>query len=165
MGDKLNVGVNGASGRIGRFVTYELTQMEGIKVVALNDPVGAESLARNYTRNDSTHGRLPWDVEYISPNEVRINGNKLSIHSEKDASKIPWSDSGVKIVEECSGFYIKDGSARVHLRDGVQRVIVSAPATGDGLVTIIMGVNQDIFDENKHYYISKQPSKTLKNSI
>lgn len=59
MGDKLNVGVNGTSGRIGRFVTYELTQMDGIEVVALNDPVGAESLARNYRRNDSTHGRLP----------------------------------------------------------------------------------------------------------
>lgn len=160
MGESIRVGINGASGRIGKPLTYELSDIEGIEVIALNDIVGAKALVENYTDRDSTHGILPWSVEYISDHLIKINGKKVIVFNEKDPSKIKWGELGVKIVEECTGLYTKSGAAKVHLRDGVERVIVSAPATGDGLVTLITGVNHELFNPEKHDYISNASCTT-----
>ena len=159
----ITVGVNGASGRIGKFSSFELFQISEIKVVALNDPVGAKALVENYKEMDSTHGRLDWSVKYVDDSNVEINGRRIKVYSEKDPKKIPWGDCGVGIVGECSGYFIKDGAAKAHLGDSIRdpsRVIVSAPATGEGLITLILGVNQEEFDPNKHSYISNASCTT-----
>jgi len=156
----VKVGVNGAAGRIGKFTTLELLQIPEIEVVALNDPVGAKALVDNYNLQDSTHGELGLHAEYIPNDRIMLNGKPVKIYKEKDASKIPWHETGVKIVEECSGFYTKDGAAKIHLNNGAERVIVSAPATGEELVTIIMGVNQEDFNPKIHNYISNASCTT-----
>ncbi len=110
--------VNGASGRIGRAVTYELMQlmMQGapLEIAALNDPVGIDALFRNYTRRDSTHGKLPWQVEKKG-NVLYLNGCPVEVLAEKDPSKLPLEERGVQIAEECSGFYAKPDAAMAFL--------------------------------------------------
>ncbi len=164
----IKVGVNGAAGRIGKLNTFELFQIPEIDVVALNDPVGVKALVENYTTPDSTHGKLPWRVEYLNintwwENEILINGKKVKVFDKKDPKDIPWRNlglCGVNIVAECSGYLTKDGAAKAHLGGSVERVIVSAPATGEGLVTLVMGVNQGMFDPTKHVYISNASCTT-----
>lgn len=158
----VNVGVNGAGGRIGKFLVKALLE-EGIDVVAFNDLVSARKLVDNYNTADSTHGSLDFYARYLSDKEIEINGRTVAFYSERDASRIPWREHGVKIVEECSGFYtegVGNADARLHLSDSVERVIVSAPARGEGLKTLVMGVNHEEFSHKRHSYISNASCTT-----
>lgn len=151
----VNVGVNGAGGRIGSSLVEELLNINGVNVVALNEPLGARYLAEKYSRFT--------DAYYVSDNEIKINGKSVAVYDRKKASEIPWGKYDVKIVEECSGFYTEgtEGKdARAHLSDGVERVIVSAPAKGDGLVTLVMGVNHGLYKPLQHSYISNASCTT-----
>ncbi len=157
--------VNGASGRIGRAVTYNLVKelddegYDTLQLVGLNDPVGIEKLVSNFQSHDPVHGKYDWGVKRSGDNEIELNGHKIKVYSEKSLANIPFAKDGVQIVEECSGFFgddKKDPSSslsREFLDYGVGTVIQSYPAKSADK-TIIMGVNQAEYNPDQHRIIS-----------
>jgi len=156
--------VNGAAGRIGRAVTFEISESKNpnLELAALNDLVGIDALVRNYTRRDSTHGLLPWTIKKIDDSTITINDRKVKVYAEKDPGKMELKENGINIVEECAGVYgdpktagkisPAEASSRVFLNYGVERVIMSYPATCDA--TLIAGANHQDFLNTKHKCIS-----------
>ena len=162
--------INGASGRIGRSVTYELNrydlQSSTFEVVALNDPVGIDKIIESLSGHDPVHGKYNWKIDKVDDHNIRISGRQVAVFAEKDISKIPFGKLGVKIVEECSGFYGDDKKVpgRVIARDFLQygcidRVILSYPAENAD-ITMIMGVNHDNYNLKKHNIISNSSCTT-----
>ncbi|MEK6854810.1 MAG: glyceraldehyde 3-phosphate dehydrogenase NAD-binding domain-containing protein [Nanoarchaeota archaeon] len=151
--------INGTSGRIGRAVSYELIKSDIIPA-ALNDPVGIEKIVDSLSGNDAVHGKFNWQINKINADEIEINGKKIKVYAEKSLDKIPFRDLGVSIVEECSGFYGNDKTspdeikAREFLSHGVEKVIMSYPATGAGVVTLVAGVNLEAYDSELYWGIS-----------
>ncbi len=169
----VEIAVNGALGRIGRSVTYELSKMvsRSLDIVLLNDPIlytssgiNMDMLLANFNGHDPIHGRFDWEVTRANENTIKINGQKVRISAERQLSKIPLKESRVKIVEECSGFYGDDKTDKTkRLADeffnfGIQRVIQSYPANADA--TIIMGVNEIIYNPSRHRLISNASCTT-----
>jgi glyceraldehyde 3-phosphate dehydrogenase len=117
--------------------------MEGIDVVAVNDLTSPAVLA-HLLKYDSAQGRF--DGEVISTeNSIKVNGDEVRIYAQKDPAQIPWSQHGVDVVLECTGFFTDKAKAEAHLQAGAKKVVISAPATGD-LKTIVFNVNHEILD-------------------
>ena len=146
----IKLAINGF-GRIGRLVYRHAFNDPRFDVVAVNDLTSPAILA-HLLKYDSVHGRFPADV---TPNEtgMRVGDDVLDVLSEKDPAKLPWKKLGVDVVVESTGFFTKRDDAAKHLAAGARRVLISAPAT-DPDITIVMGVNDDQFDEAKHTIIS-----------
>ena len=146
----IKLAINGF-GRIGRLVYRHAFNDPRFDVVAVNDLTSPAILA-HLLKYDSVHGRFPAEV---TPTEtgMRVGNDVLDVLSEKDPAKLPWKKLGVDVVVECTGFFTKRDDAAKHLTAGARRVLISAPAT-DPDVTIVMGVNDDQFDESKHTIIS-----------
>lgn len=158
---KKRIFLNGACGRIGRAVAYEISQQEDLELCALNDPVGIDAIFRNYVRRDSTHGKLDWHIEKLGENTLAINGKKVRVLAEKDTKAMQLKDLGIHIVEECSGIYAKDEKARAFMINGVERVIMSYPVTGgEGHIMLVAGVNHELFDPSMHILISNASCTT-----
>jgi glyceraldehyde 3-phosphate dehydrogenase len=138
----VKVAINGF-GRIGRLVYRQIYNMEGIDVVAVNDLTSPAVLA-HLLKYDSAQGRF--DGEVISTeNSIKVNGDEVRIYAQKDPAQIPWSQHGVDVVLECTGFFTDKAKAEAHLQAGAKKVVISAPATGD-LKTIVFNVNHEILD-------------------
>ena len=146
----IKLAINGF-GRIGRLVYRHAFNDPRFDVVAVNDLTSPAILA-HLLKYDSVHGRFPADV---TPTEtgMRVGDDVLDVLSEKDPAKLPWKKLGVDVVVESTGFFTKRDDAAKHLAAGARRVLISAPAT-DPDITIVMGVNDDQFDEAKHTIIS-----------
>ncbi len=146
----IKLAINGF-GRIGRLVYRHAFNDSRFDVVAVNDLTSPAILA-HLLKYDSVHGRFPADV---APTEtgLRVGHDALEVLSEKDPAKLPWKKLGVDVVVESTGFFTKRDDAAKHLTAGARRVLISAPAT-DPDITIVMGVNDDQFDEAKHSIIS-----------
>src|SRR5215216_3467914 len=130
-------------GRIGRLVFRQIHNMEGIDVVAINDLTSPKVLA-HLLKYDSAQGRFNEDVK-ATENSIVVNGDEIKIYAQKDPAQIPWSEHGVDVVLECTGFFTDKAKAEAHLKAGAKKVVISAPATGD-LKTIVFNVNHDILD-------------------
>ncbi len=150
--------VNGASGRIGKFVTYELLK-EGLDVVALHDIVSIDELVYNYTKRDSTHGLLDWNVQKVNEYYVDINGKRIEVHQKIDVKTFKFDALGIQIIEECSGLYAKKLNPCEFMHNGIERVIMSYPAAQKD-ATIIMGVNHRTYDPSQHRLISNASCTT-----
>jgi glyceraldehyde 3-phosphate dehydrogenase len=135
--EKAKVAVNGF-GRIGRLVTRKLVKDEHFEIVAINDLTDAKTLAHLFLY-DSVHKKFNGTVE-SDGDFIVINGKRIRIYSERDASKLPWKDLGVDMVIESSGVYRTSEKAMAHIKAGAKKVLITAPAKGD-LKTIVMGVN------------------------
>ncbi len=135
--EKVKVAVNGF-GRIGRLVTRKLINDEHFELVAINDLTDAKTLAHLFL-HDSVHKRFDGSVEHEG-DFIIINGKKIRIYAERDASKLPWKDLGVDIVIESSGVYRTKEKATMHIDAGAKKVLITAPAKGD-VKTIVLGVN------------------------
>ena len=138
----VKVAINGF-GRIGRLVFRQIYNMEGIDVVAINDLTSPKVLA-HLLKYDSAQGRFDGKVT-STENSIVVNGEEVKIYAQKDPSQIPWSDHGIDVVIESTGFFTDKTKAEAHLKAGAKRVVISAPATGD-LKTIVFNVNHDILD-------------------
>jgi glyceraldehyde 3-phosphate dehydrogenase len=125
MSKKVKVGINGF-GRIGRNVFRAMLNHPELEVVAVNDLTDAKTLA-HLLKYDSVHGRLQAEVE-VSERGFRVNGREVAVLAERDPAAIPWDDHGVEIVIESTGRFTKREDAAKHLRGGVKKVIISAPA-------------------------------------
>jgi glyceraldehyde 3-phosphate dehydrogenase len=151
------IGINGF-GRIGRnFFRAALAQGADLEIVAVNDLTSPETLA-HLLKYDSITGRLTEKVEARDGNIV-VGGNEIKVLAERDPANLPWGELGVDIVIESTGFFTKAADAKKHLAAGAKKVIISAPATDED-VTIVMGVNDGIYDPASHNIISNASCTT-----
>ncbi|MBA2609700.1 MAG: type I glyceraldehyde-3-phosphate dehydrogenase [Actinobacteria bacterium] len=153
----IRVGINGF-GRIGRnYIRAALRSNAGVEVVAVNDLFPAATNA-HLLKYDSTHGQLGLSVE-SSDDSITVNGTKIAAFAERDPKALPWSDLGVDVVIESTGFFTDRDKASAHLDAGAPRVIISAPATGAD-ATFVIGVNDDTFDPAAHTIVSNASCTT-----
>ncbi len=154
----IRVAINGF-GRIGRNVLRSAKQSkaEGIEFVAVNDLTDTGTLA-HLLRYDSVHGRYPGDVS-VSDEGLVVDGDTLKVFSERDPASLPWSDLGVDIVVEATGFFRNRDQAAKHLEAGAQKVIISAPAKNED-ITIVLGVNEGRYNPDEHHVISNASCTT-----
>jgi glyceraldehyde 3-phosphate dehydrogenase len=152
----LKVAINGF-GRIGRMVLRAGLSRKDMDFVAINDLTDPETLA-HLLKYDSSQGRLEADVS-VTEHSLILNGKEVQIYQEKDPSKIPWKDVGAEFVFECTGLFRDKEKASAHLDAGAKKVIISAPAK-DPDATIVMGVNQEEYDPQKHHVVSNASCTT-----
>lgn len=152
----IRLGINGF-GRIGRTVLRYAVREKGIDIVAINDLTDAKTLA-HLLKYDSVHGIFPGKVEY-SDKELIINGKVIKILAVKNPEELPWKQEKVDIVLESTGIFTAREKAELHLKAGAKKVIISAPATGED-ITVVMGVNHELYDAKKHNIISNASCTT-----
>ncbi|HEY7024738.1 MAG TPA: type I glyceraldehyde-3-phosphate dehydrogenase [Candidatus Limnocylindrales bacterium] len=153
----VRVGINGF-GRIGRqSLKAIIERTKNVEVVAINDLVDTEMNALLF-RYDSTYGRYPGSVDYTDDSLI-VDGHAIKVFKEKDPAAIKWSDVGVDIVIESTGLFTDAEKAKAHLQGGARKVIISAPAKGED-VTIVLGVNDEMYDPDKHAIISNASCTT-----
>jgi glyceraldehyde 3-phosphate dehydrogenase len=152
----LRVGINGF-GRIGRNIfRAHIARGGDFEVVAVNDLAAPEVLA-HLLHYDSTHGRLE-GVE-VSGDEISADGKSFRVLAERDPSALPWRDLGVDVVIESTGLFTAREGAQQHLAAGARKVLISAPAT-DPDITIVLGVNDDRYDKDRHDIVSNASCTT-----
>ncbi len=151
------VAINGL-GRIGKMVlwNYVTTKQDDFEIVLANGGSGTTEDLAYMLKFDSIHGRFPAVVEYDDENLI-LNGQKIKIISERDPAKLPWD--GIDIVLECTGKFTKRADASKHLEAGAKKVLISAPAKEED-ITIVFGVNEELYDNNKHHIISNASCTT-----
>lgn len=154
---KTRVGINGF-GRIGRNF-FRAAQKRGAKfeIVAANDLGDAATMA-HLLKYDSNLGPLEGDVT-VEGGVLKAAGSEITLLSEKDPGQMPWRDLGVDVVIESTGFFTKRDGAQKHLDAGARKVIISAPATDPDL-TVVLGVNDDLYDPEQHNIISNASCTT-----
>lgn len=150
------VGINGF-GRIGREVFRVAFTNPDVEVVAVNDLTDAETLA-HLLKYDSVHGTFPHEVTVDGDNIV-VDGKKVKVLAQTDPAKLPWGELGVEIVVESTGRFTEGPKAAAHIAAGAKKVIISAPAKQED-ITIVMGVNEDKYDPEKHNIISNASCTT-----
>jgi len=141
-------------GRIGRLVLRYGFGNPEFEFVGLNDLADTKTMA-HLVKYDSVHGIWPRKVE-AGDGSILVDGKAIKTFSEKDPSKLPWADLGVDVVIESTGYFRKPENAELHLKAGARKVIVSAPWQGarENDLTVVMGVNDDLYDGSKHDMIS-----------
>jgi glyceraldehyde 3-phosphate dehydrogenase len=154
----INVGINGF-GRIGRNYLRAAYGDSNINIVAINDITDAKTLG-HLLKYDSIIGPFSGKVE-VKENEIVVDGKSVKVLCEKDHNNLKWGDLGINVVIESTGlkhFTTKDES-KTHIKNGAKKVIVSAPAKVCD-ATIVMGVNEKIYDAAKHHVISNASCTT-----
>jgi glyceraldehyde 3-phosphate dehydrogenase len=152
----IRVGINGF-GRIGRLTFRRMINEPDIEVVAVNDLMDTKTLA-HLLAYDSVHGRFDADIKAES-NAIVVNGKSILITAEKDPANLPWGKLGIDYVVESTGLFTSRDKAALHLTAGAKKVVISAPAKNED-ITIVMGVNQDQYDPDKHQIISNASCTT-----
>ena len=152
------IGINGF-GRIGRLVlrANESRNAGNVEVAAVNDLTDAETNA-HLLKYDTNYGRYPGTVE-ANNGDLVVDGRSIKVFSERDPAQIPWSEMGVDLVIESTGLFTDADKAAGHLKGGARKVIISAPAKGEDL-TLVMGVNDDMYDADKHNIVSNASCTT-----
>ena len=153
----MKVAINGF-GRIGRLLYRAAIERKAkIDFVAVNDITDAKTLA-HLLRYDSVHGKFNADVQ-VKGNDLLVNGNKLKVLSQKDPAQLPWKDLGIYLAVESTGLFTDREGASKHLTAGARKVLISAPAKNPD-ATIVIGVNENTYDHNKHNLISNASCTT-----
>jgi glyceraldehyde 3-phosphate dehydrogenase len=152
------IGINGF-GRIGRLVLRTINEYhsDDLEVVAINDLTDAKTNAHLF-KWDSTYGLYKGNVE-ASEDIISVDGKNIKVLSQKDPAQIPWSDYGAEIVIESTGIFTDAVKAGAHRHGSVKKVIISAPAKNED-ITIVLGVNEDKYEADKHNIISNASCTT-----
>ena len=154
----VKIGINGF-GRIGRnYFRAALAKGSDLDIVAVNDLTDNKSLA-HLLKYDSITGRLDATVE-LDGDRIIVNGKPIIVLAERDPANLPWGELGVDIVIESTGRFTKADDVRKHIAGGAKKVLVSAPASGDNVATIVLGVNEGIYDPAVHDVISNASCTT-----
>ncbi|MEL6660464.1 MAG: type I glyceraldehyde-3-phosphate dehydrogenase [Bacteroidota bacterium] len=143
------IAINGF-GRIGRLTFRNLLQKEGVEVVAINDLTDNATLA-HLLKYDSAQGPFEGTVE-ATDDALIVNGSKIVATSERNPENLPWSDLGVDIVLECTGIFRTKEAASKHITAGAKDVVISAPAKGADVQTIVLGVNDGELDRRANVF-------------
>lgn len=154
----LRVAINGF-GRIGRIVLRAAKQAgrHDLDFVAVNDLTDNKTLA-HLLKYDSVHRTYPGTVK-ATDGGLRVDGDDIKVFSERDPARLPWGDLGVDIVVESTGIFRDRAGAGKHLEAGARKVIISAPAKQED-VTIVLGVNDGMYDPRNHHIISNASCTT-----
>ena len=156
MANVAKVGINGF-GRIGRNVFRAALNNPAVEIIAVNDLTDAATLA-HLLKYDSIHGTFEADVQ-VDGDSLVVNGKKVKVLAQTDPAKLPWGELGIDIVVESTGRFTAGEKAKAHLAGGAKKVIISAPAKGED-ITIVMGVNEEKYDAQKHHIISNASCTT-----
>ena len=154
----VKIGINGF-GRIGRQSLKAILDYypDELEVVAVND-IGDLPTMAHLLRYDSNYGRFPGTVE-VKGDALVVNGREIEFLSQRDPSQLPWRDLGVEYVLESVGIFTAREKAAQHLTAGAKKVVISAPAKGED-ITIVLGVNEDMYDPKKHHILSNASCTT-----
>lgn len=153
----LKIAINGF-GRIGRLVFRLISERKDMHVVAINDIVPPENLAY-LLKYDTVHGRLKEEF-HVDGDTLIVNGKKTKMLAERDPVKLPWKELQVDYVLESTGLFTSEEAARKHLEAGAKRVLISAPAKGEGVPTFVLGVNEEKYNPAKDFIISNASCTT-----
>ena len=155
----VKIGINGF-GRIGRNIfraLHERNDLSDINIVAIND-LGDASTNAHLLKYDTAHGKFNMSVEFDEKNLI-VDGKNIHAFSERIPENIPWKDSGVDIVLECTGIFTSKSLCSKHIEGGAKKVIISAPGQSDVDATIVFGVNHQTLDSS-HKVISNASCTT-----
>ena len=134
------IAINGF-GRIGRNAFKIAFERDDIEIVAINDLTDTKTLAY-LLKHDSTYGNYHQEVTYTEDSLV-VAGKKIRVLNEKDPSDLPWNELGIDVVIEATGLFVDPAKARTHISAGAKKVVISAPAKGEGAKFIVLGVNEN----------------------
>lgn len=153
----IKVAINGF-GRIGRLLLRAgIERNANIDFVAVNDITDAKTLA-HLLKYDSVHGRAPFPVE-AEKDAIVVKGKRIRALAQRDPSQLPWKDLDVYLAVESTGLFTDREKAAMHLQAGAKKVLISAPAKNPD-ITIVMGVNDDKYDQEKHNILSNASCTT-----
>jgi len=139
---QVNLAINGF-GRIGRNAFKIAFERSDLTIVAINDLTDTKTLA-HLLKHDSSYGNYQHEVSYDDDGIV-VDGKHIKVLAQKDPAQLPWRDLKVDVVIESTGFFVEPSKARAHIdQAGAKRVIISAPAKGEGSDTIVLGVNEEL---------------------
>lgn len=137
---KTRVGINGF-GRIGRNAFKVAFERSDLEIVAINDLTDTKTLA-HLLKHDSNYGTYQHNVGHDDTGII-VDGKHIVVLAEMDPAKLPWADLKVDVVIESTGFFVDPAKARAHIDAGAKKVVLSAPAKGEGATTVVLGVNED----------------------
>ncbi len=143
----LKIAINGF-GRIGRCVTRIVAQRDDVELVAINDLASIDMMLY-LLKNDSVHGTFNGSVEQIDENYIAISGKKVRVFSESQPKNLKFADCGVDIVLECTGVFLTQEFGKIHINNGIEKVLFSAPSKDNETATFVMGVNEHLYDGQK----------------
>ncbi len=154
----VRVGINGF-GRIGRqtFRAIKARYPHSLEVVAINDLFDTETNAR-MLKYDTNYGNYAGTIA-VDGDMMIVDDVPIQCFAERDPARLPWGDLGVRIVIESTGVFAKASQAAVHIANGAKKVIITAPSKGED-ITIVMGVNHEKYDPEKHHIISNASCTT-----
>jgi glyceraldehyde 3-phosphate dehydrogenase len=152
------IGINGF-GRVGRIAFRAINQQQKgkLEVAAINDLTDARTNA-HLLKWDTTYGKYPGEIK-AAENSITVDGKEVKVLAERDPAKISWRELGVDIVIESTGLFTDATKAAAHLEGGAKKVIISAPAKNED-VTIVLGVNEEQYQPDKHRIISNASCTT-----
>ena len=155
----VRVGINGF-GRIGRQVMKVILEKYSneLEIVAFNDLGDLPTMAHLF-KYDSSYGIFDGDVEVVEDG-LKINGKVIKALSERNPADLPWADLGVEIVIESTGIFRSRDKVQPHIDAGAKKVIISAPAKGEVDLTLVLGVNDDMYDPANHHIVSNASCTT-----
>ena len=151
------VGINGF-GRIGRsFFRAQAEMGADLEIVAVNDLCDVKTIA-HLLKYDSVQGRFPGEGK-VGDGRIQAGDESFAVLAEKDPAALPWKELGVDVVLESTGVFRKREQVQMHLDAGAKKVVISAPAT-DPDITVVLGVNDELYDADKHNIISNASCTT-----
>jgi len=143
----LKIAINGF-GRIGRCVARIAASRDDVEIVAIND-MATMDMMLYLLKNDSVHGTFKSEVEQTDENHISIDGQNIRIFSDRDPKNLKFADCGADMVLECTGVFLTQESAQVHIDNGVEKVLFSAPSKDTATDTFVMGVNEETYNGQK----------------
>ena len=145
----MKVAINGF-GRIGKLVfrAFLEKKLKGVEIVAINE-LGKLDSSLHLVQFDSIHGKIPINIQKTSRG-LKYKNKEVKFFSEKDPNNLPWKKLNVDVVLECSGVFTSKEQASFHINAGAKKVIISAPGKGDGVKTVVLGVNDDTLTADDH---------------
>jgi glyceraldehyde 3-phosphate dehydrogenase len=153
----VRVAINGF-GRIGRMVVRAGIHRDDIEFVACNDLTDKKTLTHLF-KHDSSQGAFKGDV-FETERGISINGKELLVLAEKDPAHLPWNDLAIDVVVEATGRFVTAEQMNAHLVAGAKKVLLSAPAKGEGVKTIVLGVNEHEYNPSEHHLLSNASCTT-----
>lgn len=143
----LKIAINGF-GRIGRCVARIAAKRDDVEIVAINDMASMDMMLY-LLKNDSVHGTFGSEVVQIDDEYISIDGEKIRVFSDRDPKNLKFADCGADMVLECTGVFLTQESAQVHIDNGVEKVLFSAPSKDTATDTFVMGVNEENYNGQK----------------
>ncbi|CAG9608862.1 glyceraldehyde-3-phosphate dehydrogenase [Pseudoneobacillus rhizosphaerae] len=153
---KPRIAINGF-GRIGRMVFRKAILEDNLEIVAINASYPSETLA-HLIKYDTNHGQFEGEVIPLD-NAIEVNGKQIQLLSNRDPKLLPWKELNIDIVIEATGKFNSKDKAIAHIEAGAKKVIITAPGKDED-VTIVMGVNEHVFDVKEHHVISNASCTT-----